>query len=367
MSDAVLIEPDVHFIQDIVAHGGGDLKKCYQCATCSVTCALSPDDAPFPRRQMLRAQWGLKDSLMADPAIWLCHNCGDCTTRCPRGAKPGEVFGVLRAEAIKHFAFPHFLGTLLAGPAGLALLLAAGVVVFGLLALAGHPAFGLALPSDRPFEFADLYPVWALEALFFAVSGFLALAIVISQVRFVRALRASGATGPILPGLLSAARDIATHTRFTSCDQERSRYVAHLAVFWGFVGLATVGTVVGMASMAGVLHTPLAQTNPLKIFANAAGVVALVGAVLLLTNRRRDPARRAADTYFDAFFIWTLTGVIGTGAIVQILRLFQSMPWMYVVYVVHLILVFVLFVSAPYTKLAHVVYRTMAMAAAGRK
>ncbi len=367
MPEALLIEPDVQFIRNVVQAGGGDLKKCYQCATCSAVCSLAPDDAPFPRRQMVRAQWGLKDQLMADPAIWLCHNCGDCTTRCPRGAKPGQVLGALRAEAIKSFAFPALLGSLLARPAGLAVLVLVGLGLFGALGLMGPMASGVFVAPGRPLEFADLFPLWLLEALFFTLSGLLVLALVVSQVRFVRALRAARATGPILAGLVPALLDIATHRRFGQCEQERGRFVGHLAAFWGFAALAGVGTVVGMASMAGILHTPLAQTNPLKIFANAAGVVALVGAILLLSDRLRNPVKRATSTYFDWFLVWILTGVIATGVLSQLLRLGQSTPWMYVVYVVHLVLVFALLVSAPYTKLAHLVYRTVAMAATGRK
>jgi quinone-modifying oxidoreductase, subunit QmoC len=367
MPEALIVEPDVAFIQTVMEAGGGDLKKCYQCATCSVVCTLSPEDAPFPRKQMVRAQWGLKDQLIADPAIWLCHNCGDCTTHCPRGAKPGEVFGALRSEAIKHFAVPGFLGSLLSRPAGLLALVMTGALIFGLLALVGPMGASREAVSEHQFEFANLYPLWLIETVFFSLSGLIVIAFLAGMMRFVRALRASGADGPILAGLVPAAVDIMAHSRFAKCGQERGRYIGHLATFWGFLGLAGVSTVVGFATMFGVMETPLAQTNVLKILGNVSGLVAIVGVVLLLADRLRDPVKRAASTYFDWFFIGTLTGVIATGALIQFLRLAQSAPWMYVWYFVHLVLIFALFVSAPYTKFAHVAYRTVAMAASGRK
>jgi quinone-modifying oxidoreductase subunit QmoC len=44
MTDSYLLEPDVGFIKEVSGLGGQDLKKCFQCATCSVACPISPDE-----------------------------------------------------------------------------------------------------------------------------------------------------------------------------------------------------------------------------------------------------------------------------------------------------------------------------------
>jgi len=83
---------------------------------------------------------------------------------------------------------------------------------------------------------------------------------------------------------------------------------------------------------------------------------------VLLVNRVSDPVKRAHSTYFDWFFLIVLTGIALTGLSSELLREFQ-VSFMYPVYFVHLVLVFMLFVYAPYSKLAHLAYRTVALAA----
>ena len=139
MTERLVVEPDLNFIKDVGILGGEDLKKCYQCATCSVVCPISPDNKPFPRKEMMYAQWGLKDKLIGNPDVWLCHQCSDCTAYCPRGAKPGEVLNAIRKMTIETYSPPRFLGKLVGNPGALVLLLAVPAVIFFIvLAGLGH-------------------------------------------------------------------------------------------------------------------------------------------------------------------------------------------------------------------------------------
>ena len=71
------VDPDLDFIKKLKESGGDTLKKCMQCANCSVACPLSPDSKPFPRKEMIWAGWGLRDKLAANPDVWMCHQCND--------------------------------------------------------------------------------------------------------------------------------------------------------------------------------------------------------------------------------------------------------------------------------------------------
>jgi quinone-modifying oxidoreductase subunit QmoC len=354
-----VLQPDTAFLREVMAAGGGDLKKCFQCATCSVVCELSPEESPFPRKQMIEAQWGLKTQLLGDPAIWLCHNCGDCTAQCPRGAHPSEVLGALRNVAIRSFAFPKVMGRLVASPKALPLLFLLPVLIF--LAIARWA------PKGQPtvhLEFANVFPIPVLEPLFFAVSGFALLAFAVGLSRCIRATKAQGAAGSITPGIVPALTQISTHARFWSCDM-KNWSLGHLLTMWGFLGLGVVGTVTGIGTMIGILHTPLELTSALKLFANLCAVVILCGGGLLLRERLRDPIKRAGSSYFDWFFLITVVGVALTGVLSELARLAQVAALMYPVYFVHLVLIFALFLYAPYSKFAHLAYRTVAVAGSG--
>ena len=144
MAEGKLIKPDLDFVKRVMSSGGESLKKCYQCATCSVVCNMTPDDKPFPRKEMIHAQWGLKEKLFGNPDIWICHQCSDCTAYCPRGAKPGEVLGAIRKVSIEHYSFPSFLGRMVGDPKFLIFLLVVPIVLFGVVA----PYLGHLIPPQ---------------------------------------------------------------------------------------------------------------------------------------------------------------------------------------------------------------------------
>jgi quinone-modifying oxidoreductase, subunit QmoC len=130
MADSYLVDPDVGFINEVSRLGGADVKKCYQCATCSVACPISPDTKPFPRKEMIATSWGLKDRLIGNGDVWLCHNCGDCSTLCPRGAQPGDVLAAVRAATVIEYATPKVLAKMVSDPKKLPILLAIPAMIF---------------------------------------------------------------------------------------------------------------------------------------------------------------------------------------------------------------------------------------------
>ncbi len=110
MTERISINGDLGFVRELLGSGASELKYCYQCSVCTVVCPITPDDSPFPRKEMIFAQFGLKDKLVASLDSWLCIHCNDCSTHCPRGAKPGDVMNVIRSLSVAHFSVPGFRG-----------------------------------------------------------------------------------------------------------------------------------------------------------------------------------------------------------------------------------------------------------------
>lgn len=385
MSNACLLKPDREFIDRIVGSGGEGLKQCYQCATCSVVCKLSPDRRPFPRKEMIWAQWGLKDRLVADPDVWQCHQCNDCSTHCPRGARPGDVLGAVRRQVIEHYAFPRWLAERIHRREYFVplMLLVPLVLLLGAVAVKAtvYESLGdyLRYLNHEGF-YAALFPHWLLIGFYSFFWGLAMLGLLVGVVRFWGNMKAadqtSGGYTPKLGIVPSTARTLVSifrHDKFDKCETSASRRLAHLGAFYGFAALflVSVWAVVALylinPFIANDLHYPLALWNPWKILANLGAIALVAGCVTAIANRKADKDASGVSTSFDWVFVWLLLGVGVTGLLTETLRFpaeaeLAGMKYVALtVYFVHLVLVFDLLVYLPYSKFAHVVYRTVAL------
>jgi quinone-modifying oxidoreductase subunit QmoC len=370
MKDTHLAEPDLAFIADITKHGGADLKKCIQCATCSVACKLSPERQPFPRKEMIYANWGLKDRLLGNPDIWLCYNCGDCSTLCPRGARPGDVLGAIRRLAIKTYSKPPVMGRLLHDARLSPLLL----IIPALIILAVGMATGMLdlRPEDGGrLVYAHHFPVIMIEIIFIPLSLFSGLVFFFGiknllkdmQTEYRRRGRTFGKPinlFELFKTLINTLPAIIKHDNFTTCSENKARRLSHMLVSFSFIGLASVAGVFVFALYVLDAHAPYSQANPVKVFANLAGVALITGSLLLIAERMTKTPRN--NTFFDGYLLLLALFLGITGMFTQFIRLADAPALALSVYFIHLVLAFNLVAFLPYTKLAHFIYRTVAVA-----
>jgi len=363
MPDRILVRPDSDLVKEIVASGGESLKKCFQCGTCSVVCAISPEHSTFPRREMIWAQWGLKDRLASDPNVWLCHQCNDCSKYCPRGAKPGDVLGTLRMMQIRELSFPRFMAKAVNDSKYLVLLLAFPAI---LLILSLYLMGNLRIPEGE-VHYANLFSHLFLNIFFTSFAALAGLSFLGGIMKLWKRMAGDKPVNwpdVIRKGFIPVLLDILKHKKFNDCTTAKWRYVTHLLALYGFVGLL-ITTAVAVLYILLELPYPMAITNPFKILGNMSAIALFVGVSWVLYRRYQsegDTSPGAAkSSYFDWVFVWVLWFVALTGILTEILRLADASSIAYHVYFAHLVFVFFLLVYSPFSKFAHFVYRTIAM------
>jgi quinone-modifying oxidoreductase subunit QmoC len=310
--------------------------------------------------------------------VWLCHQCNDCSLKCPRGARPGDVLAAVRRHAVQHYAMPSFLARWVSNAKTLPLTFLVPAVLIALVIAARGP-----LEAAWPFEahpgfYADFFPHWMLIGFYGSLTTLSFVLMVVALARFWGAMRAADqaegryvvASG-VAASFVRAVKSILTHERFGMCQAQKPRQVAHLAAFYGFGALfvVTVWATIDMYLMPvfGVEPMyPFGLLHPMKILANVGGVALIYGSTKAMLDRRALGKGVPSSSTFDWTLLWVLLGVGVTGFAAEIFR-FTVTPGgaaantAYAIYFVHLVLVFQLLVYLPYSKFAHVLYRTVAM------
>jgi citrate/tricarballylate utilization protein len=335
---------------------------CNACRYCEGLCAV------FPAMEMRRTFADADINYLAN----LCHQCGACYTDC-QYSPPHEfsvnvpaAMAVARNDSYAHYVWPGFLAcvfdrngllvTLLT-----ALSLAAFIIGFVLWV---DPA---ALFAAHGGDFYKIMPHNAMAGIFGVVSLYAILAFVISLTRFWRDI--NGGT-PI--GLRDFGRALIDTFHLTylhggggGCTSEDkrpspSRRMFHHFTFYGFMLCFASTSVATLYHYAFGWHAPYGLFSLPVILGTIGGIGLLIGpAGLYALSRRRDPVltdvnrRDMATAFIAMLFLVALTGLL--------LLALRDTRAMGILLAIHLGTVLGLFLSLPYGKFVHGLYRFLAL------
>jgi len=355
-----LVEPDLELIKELAHFGADTFSKCYQCATCSVSCSLSPDENPFPRKEMLWAKWGLKDRLLSDVDIWTCYYCGDCSTRCPRKAEPGETMMALRRYLTSQYDWTGISRLLYTSR----LREIGAVVGLGLLVVVVFALSGAFTPERMPSDHVSVgtfAPVGWVHVFDLLMAGVLTFFLLTNTYRMWRMVM-RGVKAPLsayLSGLINFAVNAATQKRWRDCEQEdNSRWLKHFIFVPAYVAMFTLVMV-----FLEDLQVDTSEFTAVSILGYViASILLYVSGDAILSRLRKMEEIHKHSHDSDWMFLILLFFTSLTGIMMHFFRIADWALPTYYMYVIHMAFVVPLLVlEVPFMKWAHLMYRPLAL------
>lgn len=340
------------------------LHICNACRYCEGFCAVFP-------AMTRRLDFNVAD---AHYLANLCHNCSACLYACQYapphefGVNVPKVFAQVRRDTYVEYAFPKSFGALYRRN-GLTVAIA---VSFGITAF----LVGAILMQGSLFvhglegKFYAIFPHNLLAILFGATFGFSITALAIGVTRFWGQVSEPGKPVPLPDAVGEATRSVLTLRYLDGghrdgCNDRDDAFTLwrrhfHHFTFYGFM-LCFAST-----SVATIYHYMFGAEAPYAIFSlpvllgTAGGIGLLIGpAGLLWLNIRRNPMQvDEAQKTMDRGFIVLLFSISLTGLALLTWRETAAMP---LLLAVHLGFVMGFFLTLPYSKFAHGIFRCAAL------
>jgi citrate/tricarballylate utilization protein len=339
---------------------------CNSCRYCEGLCAV------FPAMEMRRAFPDGDLNYFAN----LCHGCGACYDDC-QFSPPHEfdvnvpkTFARVRADSYKAYAWPSVLSGLFdRNGLTIAVVAALSVAAFVIGFVASNDPAAVFAGGGGPGSFYALMPHRMMVLIFGAAFLYAIVALAMGARNFWRDIAEPFATLAAAGSLGQAIRDACTLRYLDGggdgCMNDEDsradhRRLFHHFTFYGFL-LCFAATCV-----ATLYHYVLAREAPYPwwdlpvVLGTVGGIGLAIGpAGLLAAKWRRDPALADAARFgMDAAFIAMLFLSGLTGLALLVLRDTAAMG---ILLALHLGVVFALFITMPYGKFVHGIYRFLAL------
>lgn len=339
---------------------------CNSCRYCEGLCAV------FPAMEMRRNFLDGDLNYLAN----LCHGCGACYVDC-QFSPPHEfdvnvprVLAKARADSYAHYVWPGFLAPVFnRNGLWISLAVALSVAAFVVGFATWHDPAVLFGRHVGPGAFYALMPHNTMAVLFSAVFLFAVLAMAMGLRAFWKDIGEPAATLAQPRSLWQAMKD-AGSLRYldgggAGCYQaenhpkDRRRLYHHLTFYGFMLCFASTSVATSYHYLLG-LEAPYPWYDLPVLLGTVGGIGLVVGPIGLLREKWvRDPAMMDENRYgMDTAFILMLLLTSVTGLLLLVLR---ATPAMATLLALHLGVVFALFLSMPYSKFVHGLYRYAAL------
>jgi ferredoxin/nitrate reductase gamma subunit len=372
---------DVGLYGELQKFGAVDVSACFSCGTCTATCPLVTDDATFPRRMIRYAQVGLRDKLLSSKELWTCYSCGECSETCPTQAEPSEFMAAARRYAIASYDRTGLARTMYTRPVMGTLIAVFLAAFFAIFMAAGH-----AIPSGGTLDLFAFVPEDLIHTTGIVVMVIVALAGLAGLVTMARQVGRSEGVGwrTVIGSRAAVGRSVRAlwesigveslgQRRYREdCDADkatvplyRRRWLLHALTMWGFLGLLAATILDYGLALLGIkaTGTPVPIWYPIRLLGTIAGLMLVYGASRLIVERFRKASRSVAHSAPADWTLLALLWITGvTGFTLELALYLPGAPaWGYWVFLFHVAVAMELVLLAPFMKLAHVIYRPVAL------
>jgi citrate/tricarballylate utilization protein len=341
------------------------LQICNGCRYCEGFCAVFP-------AMTRRLEFGKADiHYLAN----LCHNCGACLHAC-QYAPPHEFainvpksMATVRGQTYADYAWPKALGGLYkSNGLTVSMALAVSLSLFLILAIQSN---GTLWGGPVENGFYAIFPHNLMVSMFAPIFLWSVLALALGVTKFWREVTPATSGAPLSsPAAAEAAHD-ALRLKYLGgghgdgCNNEDDAFTLarkrmHHLTFYGFMLCFAATSVATVYHYAFDWPAPYDFFSLPKILGTVGGIALTVGTFgLWRLNLARDPQHGDAQQRpMDRGFIALLFFISVTGLALMLSKNTAAMP---VLLAVHLGMVMALFLTLPYGKFAHGIFRTAAL------
>ncbi|MEY4155235.1 MAG: hypothetical protein RLZZ278_2083 [Pseudomonadota bacterium] len=341
------------------------LQICNGCRYCEGFCAVFP-------AMTRRLEFGKADiHYLAN----LCHNCGACLHAC-QYAPPHEFainvpksMATVRGQTYADYAWPKALGGLYkSNGLTVSMALAVSLSLFLILAIQSN---GTLWGGPVENGFYAIFPHNLMVSMFAPIFLWSVLALALGVTKFWREVTPATSGAPLSsPAAAEAAHD-ALRLKYLGgghgdgCNNEDDAFTLarkrmHHLTFYGFMLCFAATSVATVYHYAFDWPAPYDFFSLPKILGTVGGIALTVGTLgLWRLNLARDPQHGDVQQRpMDRGFIALLFFISVTGLALMLSKNTAAMP---VLLAVHLGMVMALFLTLPYGKFAHGIFRTAAL------